>query len=719
VRIGTFWSSNVKQVTQRLRDGKIDLREVPVPELHPDGVLVGLRASLLSSGTERSKVEAGRQSLIAKARSRPDQVRQVIEKTQRDGVREAVHAVRTRLDQPAPLGYSSAGVVAKVGERVRGVAPGDRVACGGEEAAHAEMILVPGNLCVPLPEGIDYEQGAFATIGSVALHGVRQADVRLGERVAVIGLGLVGQLAGELLRAAGCRVVGVDLSESLVKQSLDRRAVDVAYQRGALHLDALPADATDMDAVIVAATTSSSDPVELGAAMCRDRGRVVVIGAVGMNVPRPPFYGKELDLRLSRSYGPGRYDTEYEQRGLDYPIGYVRWTEQRNMRAFLELVAAGRVDVTSMISRRVPIARAPEAYSELVDGDSSTLGIVLEYDNEIGEAPPPPAPVSQRRPGTLALGVIGAGSFAQRILIPAFASAGFELTSVASQAGLSASAAAERFGFASLRTPSELLAADDVSVVAVATRHSTHAQFARGALDAGKAVFVEKPPCLSTDELTALRESLAASGSVLAVGFNRRYAPLVGTLRERTRSRTGPAEVVIRVSAGLLAPDHWLNDPADGGGRLLGEGCHFVDLACWLVGALPDAVTCSLHPDPGAPLATAQRFNIGLTFPDGSLATIAYLCSGHPRLPKEYVEFHADGVSATIDDFRRMSIHDRRRPERLGGRAQDKGHGAQIVRLARVLRGQEGPEPLHPLDTMEVTLAAAEAAREGSTVRLR
>ncbi|MGH2979116.1 MAG: zinc-dependent alcohol dehydrogenase, partial [Solirubrobacterales bacterium] len=369
----------MKQVAQRLRDGRVEVLEVPEPALTPDGVLVDVRASLLSAGTERSKVETGRKSLVGKARERPDQVRQVVDKARRDGVRATVDAVRTRLDQPAPLGYSATGVVLSVGARVRDLAPGDRVACGGGGyAVHAEVVHVPGNLCVRLPDGVAFEQGAFATVASVALHGVRQADVRLGERVAVIGLGLVGQLACQMLRAAGCEVLGIDLSEEVVDHAREVGAVDHAVTRKRLEPEVLP-EAGRCDAVLITAATPSDDPVELAAELCRDRGRVVVVGDVGMNVPRAPYYEKELELRISRSYGPGRYDRSYEERGLDYPIGYVRWTERRNMEAFVHMLEAGKLDVTGLVNERVRIDDAPAAYRGLIEKRGSPLGILLLY----------------------------------------------------------------------------------------------------------------------------------------------------------------------------------------------------------------------------------------------------------------------------------------------------------------------------------------------------
>jgi polar amino acid transport system substrate-binding protein len=692
----------VKQITQRLRDGKISVIDVPAPVVTPDGVLVDVRASLLSAGTERAKVQTGKQSLLGKARSRPDQVKQVIEKAQRDGLRDTVRAVRSRLEEPSPLGYSCSGVVLAVGERVADVVPGDRVACGGADyAVHADVVHVPGNLCVPLRDELDFDQGAFGTVGSIALHGVRQADSRLGEQVGVIGLGLVGQLAGQILRAAGCRVVGIDLSPELVARATRDGAADVAFTRADLG-DGEPPAARGCDAVVITAATSSTDPVELAARLCRDRGRVVVVGDVPMQLPRATYYGKELDLRLSRSYGPGRYDREYEERGLDYPIGYVRWTERRNIAAFLDLIADARLDTESLVTARIEVDDAEQAYERLVGDEESPLGIVIRYDATPLEARGAPAPRVRTEPIGTRVGVIGAGSFAQATLIPGLAAAGFELKAIASATGRSAHAAQSRFDFERLDGVDEILGADDVDVVAIASRHSTHADLAVRALAAGKAVFVEKPPCLTADELAELRDARAASGLPLLVGFNRRHAPLAIDIRQRIRKPGLPFELLFRVNAGSLPEGHWLNDPDDGGGRLRGEGCHFVDFACWFAGELPARVTTSMRARAGQQLATAQSFNIALDFADGSLATIFYSAEGGRQLQKEYVEAHSAGQSAALDDFKR-----------------DKGHKTQFVHLREVVTGNTVPENPDPLGSMGVTLAGLRSAETGTAIAVR
>jgi predicted dehydrogenase/threonine dehydrogenase-like Zn-dependent dehydrogenase len=700
----------VKQITQRLRNGEVEVLDVPPPSVSAEGVLVDVRASLLSAGTERTKVQAGRKNLVQKARARPDQVALVLEKAKRDGIKDTVAAVRTRLDEPSVLGYSSAGVVLAVGALVRDLAPGDRVACGGASAVHADVANVPGNLCVRLPEAVSFEHGAFATVGAIAMHGVRQTDVRLGERVAVIGQGLVGQLAGMLLRAAGCTVVGVDLDAALLERARAAGAIDVLAPRDSLDPARLPPDVGDCDAVLITAATPSDDPVQLAAALCRDRGRVVIVGDVGLRIPRAPYYDKEIDLRLSRSYGPGRYDAVYEQRGIDYPIGYVRWTERRNMEAFVGLLGTRRLDVGALITERVAVQDAPAAYDRLASSAVSPLGIVIAYEaTPIEPVRPGPAaaPVSDTR-----FGLIGAGSFASRILVPGLVAAGFELHAVASAGGLSATSAAERFPQARATGVDDVLADPETSVIAIATRHASHADLGVRALRAGKAVYVEKPPCLTWEELDE-RRARDESGRPLFVGFNRRHAPLVDELKAHATGAGHPAEILIRVNAGTLAADHWLNDPAEGGGRLLGEGCHFVDLACWIVGAPAERVSCVIRPRTGETVQSAQRFSISLEYADGSLATIVYTDGGAAGLPKELVEVHAGGRSAILDDFRSLELREGSKRRRLGGRTQDKGHDAQFARFREALAGTPAGPQLDPLLSMGATLAALDAAGDG------
>jgi predicted dehydrogenase len=530
--------------------------------------------------------------------------------------------------------------------------------------------------------------------------------------VAVIGLGLVGQLTGQILRAAGCHVVGVDLDESLVEKARQMRSVDIAYHRDALDRIGIPRQAGRCDAVIITAATRSADPIELAASMLRDRGRVVVVGDSHVDVPRAPYYEREIEIRFSRSYGPGRYDREYEERGLDYPIGYVRWTEQRNMAAFLDLVARGRIAVDGLISERISIEHAPDAYERLLSGPGSPLGVVLQYDSSDRPEPPAPRAASGASTPQPKVNVIGAGSYAQRVLVPNLKRAGFSLGAVASAKGMTAKAAADRFGFAAVATPDDAISDPDAELVAIATRHASHASLAQAALLAGKAAFVEKPPCLSDDELEALRSARRASSSPLFVGFNRRYAPFAIALRDHVREPEAPIELLYRVRADPVAPDHWVNDPEDGGGRLLGEGCHFIDFARWVIGASPTSVGCVGAATPIGPIAGAQTFAVALGFADGSVATILYGVGGSQAVTKEYVEAHAGGRSASIDDYRTLTLYGRRgRPVRRVAK-QDKGHAAQFAALMAELHSPRRVE-LDPLDSMQTTLEARVAMQAG------
>lgn len=701
----------MKQVTQRLRNGQIDVLDVPVPLILPEGVLVDVRASLLSAGTERSTAEAARRGLIGKAKARPEQARAVVEKARREGVRATLDAVRLRLDQPSALGYSSAGVVIEAGALVTDLRAGDRVACaGGGYAVHAEMNYVPANLAVHLPDAVPFESGAFATVGSVALQGVRQAAPQIGERVAVIGLGLVGQLTCRILRASGCEVIAIDVVDDLVEHAANTSAT-IAFARSQLDPSSLPDGARDCDAIVITAATPSDDPIQLAGALARDRARVVVLGDVGMSLPRSSFYGKELDVRLSRSYGPGRYDRNYEERGLDYPIGYVRWTEHRNLSAFVAMLADGRVLVEDLITRRMPVEEAADAYDDLVNGSTSPLGQILTY---APSRPDPERPTPRSRstthrklPARPRVGVIGAGSFSQRVLIPGLRAAGFELSTVASASGLSARGAQERFDFKRTATPDELLESDDLDAVVIATRHDTHAIYAIRALEHDLAVYVEKPPAITEAQLEELRA--AAAGRRLQVGFNRRFAPLALSMRQHVALEGRPMELLYRVAAGHLPSEHWLNDPQEGGGRMVGEGCHFVDFACWLVGAFPTDVAARVSVGEAC-LISAPRFSIVLTFPDGSIATVAYGSEAAPSVGKELVEAHSAGRSASLDDFRSLKLHGAGRPRTLRSRTQDKGHRAQFDAFRRLIAGDplEGPDPL---GTMSVAFQALANAR--------
>jgi predicted dehydrogenase/threonine dehydrogenase-like Zn-dependent dehydrogenase len=708
----------VKQIAQKFKDGRIRVVDVPPPELDEWKVLVRTRASLVSAGTERAKVEVGRESLLGKARHRPDQVRQVVEKVRADGVGAAVDAVRNRLEALSPLGYCAAGTVVSVGARVRGLSPGDVVACGGDAAAHAELLAVPGNLCVSVPAHVPVRDAAFTTLGSIALHGFRQADARLGDRVAVVGLGLVGQLTARIARAAGCEVLGVDLDDWRIEHAERAGVLDVGVRRDRVFRDELGS----CDVVIVtAAAAGSNDPVSLATDLARERGTIVVVGDVLLHLDRRRLYEKELELRLARSYGPGRYDDEYEERGLDYPLPYVRWTERRNMGEFVRLLADERIAVADLVTHSVPIEEADRAFEVLTDPRERAFAVVIDYA-AVDEAPEPAAAVTHRPFSTgNRVGFIGAGGFAQRLLIPLARRHQLVLDRVATESGLSARSAADRFEFArGACSVDELLADPALAGVFIATRHDRHAELTRAALAAGKAVFVEKPLCVTEEELNALRRTLLTEGAPpLMVGFNRRFAPATVAVRKHLAAAAGPTNVLVRVNTKWLAADAWPNDPDVGGGRLIGEGCHFLDLIADIVGAPPVAVLAQGRAGPGEPIQTAQDFSVSVRFGDGSLGMLLYSTAGAAGVGKELVEVHRGERSARIDDFRSVRVWGGRLGRTRSGHKQDKGHDEEVARFARVLRGEEDAPPAESyLISAALTLAAVQSLQSGCEIRL-
>ncbi|NVB84272.1 MAG: Gfo/Idh/MocA family oxidoreductase [Kofleriaceae bacterium] len=706
----------MKQVVQSFRTGALAVEDVPSPALRPRGLLVRTVASAVSTGTEKSKVELARQSLVGKAIARPDQVRQVLDTLKKEGLAATFNKVRSKLERLSPLGYSAAGRVVAVGEDCEGFTVGDAVACGGaDHAHHAELLWVPANLCARIPDGVAFEDAAFATIGAIALHGVRRAEVQFGETVAVIGLGLIGQLTAQLLRASGCRVIGVDV---------DRWKVELARQHGvelALRRDDDVIARTHRlcdgaDAVIITAAARDNDPVVLAGELARDRARVVIVGAVPLEIPRSPYYEKELDVRLSRSYGPGRYDRGYEERGLDYPIGYVRWTENRNMQAFLRALETKQVSLAKLVTHRVPLAEAERAY-DLVAGATAEpfLGVVLQYD----DAPLPrtiATPRAQARHSTAVLGVIGAGSFACGTLIPILERLpGVALAKVCTASGLGARDAALRHGFAaSVGDPDDILGDEAIHGVVIATRHDSHAALAAAALRNGKAVFVEKPLALDRTQLDDVLAA-AASNPRLTVGFNRRFSPHTARVRDAL-SGTGALVIHIRVNAGPIAADSWIHDA---GGRLLGEVCHFVDHAQALAGARIRRVfaTGVALPDPASRLRDNLCVSLELT--DGSVASISYTSKGDAALGKERIEVFGGGRSAVIDDFRLTTVMRGRRKDRLETK-QDKGHREELARfIAMVKTGAPPPIALAELRAASLgAIAALESLKLGMPVEV-
>lgn len=712
----------MKQVLQSARTGKIEVADVPAPRVMPGCLLVRIGASLVSAGTERASTEFASKSLLQKAKSRPDLVRDVMSKIRRDGVLSAVSAVRSRLDQPLALGYSSAGTVIAVGDGIADLVPGDRVACAGANyAVHAEFACIPRMLVARIPSAdVDFESAAFTTLGAVAIHGVRTADAKLGDTVAVIGLGLLGQLTVQVLLAAGCRVIGFDLRQ-------DR--ADLARKAGALAVSASEAEFRDLcsqhtsgngvDCVLITAETASSGPVNLASQITRDRAVVCAVGTVGLELQRKLYYEKELDFRISRSYGPGRYDTAFEQKGRDYPIGYVRWSETRNMEAFLQLLADGKVNVCPLITHSFEIERAKAAY-ELITGEKQEpyLGVLIRYARE-ERAPATRLGLLSRKTQAddqVRIGVVGAGNFALGTLIPAIqACDGIALEGICASNGARAKSPAEKFGFAFCTSDEEeIFSNPNINTVVIATRHHLHAQQVVRALESGKHVFCEKPLCLSEIELSEIESAYGrAAGRVqLMVGFNRRFAPMAKQLKSFLGSSSGPLVMHYRVNAGMLPKDHWINDPEQGGGRILGEVCHFVDFLSFLCGAAPVTVYASAIPRG----AEDQDAIIRLAFSDGSIGTIHYVCSGDRAFGKERVEVFGGGTVAVLDDFRRLELvrHGRKQVYRSWLR-QDKGHRAEWQEFAAAIRSG-GPAPIRFDEIFATTLATiriAESLRSG------
>lgn len=702
----------MKQVIQDYRHGKLSVEEVPVPLLKDKGAIVRTRCSVVSAGTERAMLEFASQGLVGKARSRPDLVKQVIRKVKSDGLLATYRASMSRLDAPLPLGYSSAGEIVEVGASLPGFKVGDRVACaGGGYASHAELVYVPRNLMVKIPEGVSYEDAAFATVGAIALQGVRVADLRLGERVVVIGLGLLGLLTVQILKAAGCMVLGTDLNPDRVKLALDLGADSAVVTEPDVLAESVAAftSGRGADAVIITAATKSNAPTELAGEISRLKGRVVAVGDVGMNIPRRVYYYKELEYRISMSYGPGRYDPNYEEKGIDYPYAYVPFTEQRNMETFLQLVKEGKVTPSRLITHRFSILEAEKAYEMIKTEDSSKyLGVVFTYPEE--------APVRRRidlrerrnqstPESSVRIGMIGAGNYAKLMLLPHLSRMkDVELVGVSTATGISGKHVAKKYGFQFCATDNEEIFNDkDINAVVIATRHNLHAELSIRALGSGKHVFVEKPLATSEEELARLVEAVRNSDKLLMVGFNRRFAPLALEAKKVFAQRSGPLSMIYRVNAGAVPPDHWTQDIEEGGGRVIGEVCHFVDLLQFFCGARPEAVY-ALPAGTGDGSVPEDNLSITIRFEDGSIGTIAYFSTGDKAIPKEYIEIYGEGKTFIIEDFRRAKFASGGDVRVIRGRVQDKGQRAELLAFAEAVLGRR-PAPIPFEELVYTTLA--------------
>jgi predicted dehydrogenase/threonine dehydrogenase-like Zn-dependent dehydrogenase len=704
----------VKQVLQNRKTGRPFVGEVPVPALQRGRVLVRTVASLISAGTERAAVELVSKGLVQEARERPDLVKAVVAKVKNEGLLNTFTAVRDKMAASQALGYSAAGIVTAVADDVTEFQIGDRVACAGVGfASHAQVLSVPKNLCVHLPEQVSFENGAYGTLGAIALQGVRLAEPTLGESVVVIGLGLVGQLTVQLLKANGCKVFGLDLNPSRVSLALELGA-DAAVVLGEETEKEISSwtKGNGADAVLITAATDSNQPVELAAKISRLKGRVIVVGLTGLDIPRAPFFSRELKLMISMSYGPGRYDPEYEEKGHDYPIGYVRWTEKRNIDSFLELVGNKRVNVDRLTTHRFRIEEAERAY-QLISADSPEpyLGVLLNYDPD-AELNTRVALNSAAKPRksekSIVLGVIGAGGYVPAMLLPHFRTEGVEFRSIATASGVSAHDVGRKFGFAeAVSGAAEVLDNPDINLVVIGTRHDTHAQLACEALDRNKNVFVEKPLALNDEQFDAVLEAAERSSGRLMVGFNRRFSPLAHQAKEFFAKRETPLSILYRVNAGHIPKEHWAQDPIEGGGRIVGEVCHFIDLMQFLTGAPPVSVFAESVSAKSSKIVDADSVFITLRFADGSNGNIAYLSEGDKSLAKERVEIYGSGKIFVIDDFR-------------AGKIQDKGQRTMVRQIcASVLKGERAPIGLFELAaTTRTTFRILDSLRSKCVVSL-
>ncbi len=704
----------MKQVLQSLKDGSTSLAEVPIPRFGDGSALIRSEVSLVSAGTERMLVKFGKSGWVSKARQQPEKVKMVLDKARTDGVAATYDAVMSKLDEPLALGYCNVGRVAELGSGVDGLAVGDRVVSNGK---HAEYVTVPKNLCARIPDGVSSEEASFTVLGAIGLQGIRLVNPTLGECVVVTGLGVIGLMAVQMLRAHGCRVLGIDFDEERLALARQFGAETVNPGKGEDVLEAAAAFSRGrgVDAVIITAATDSNEPMHQAAQMCRKRGRVVLVGVVGLNLSRDDFYEKELTFQVSCSYGPGRYDPAYEEQGHDYPIGFVRWTEQRNFEAVLDLMNSGQLDVKPLITHRFDVSDAADAM-DLLTSDAPSMGILINYCD--GEAPLEETltrkvalDTSELGKGRGSVAFLGAGNYASRVLIPAFKEAGADLATVVSSGGISSVHAGKKFGFKNASTDSDDALADEaIDTVVIATRHDAHAAQVLAALRAGKHVFCEKPLCLTLDELIEIQnEKAERPEQQLMVGFNRRFAPHVVRMKELLSKVGQPKAFMMTINAGAIPPDHWTQDEEVGGGRIVGEGCHFIDLLRHLAGApiiSHHSMALGAHP---AIEVREDKAVINLQFADGSIGVINYLANGHNAVPKERLEVFAAGRVLQLDNFLKLKAHGWPGAKTAKLWKQDKGQVGCASAFMEAVRGNQ-PPAISAEEVFEVSRVSIEVA---------
>lgn len=687
----------MQQLTQQLKSGQMEILEVPFPALTPGSILVRNYYSVISAGTESKTVTDARKGYIAKARSRQKEVKQVIEMIKTNGLVDTYKLVMNKLEAPSALGYSCAGEVIGVGGDVQNIKVGDFVACGGAAAVHADVVAVPKNLCVVLPSGIDLKQAAFATIAAIAIQGIRQADLKFGEIAVVIGLGLIGQITVQILQASGIKAIGIDIDEHQIKQTNELKVL--AYNRSQEGLEKIILQETygfGADAVIITAGSKSTDPINLAGDLSRKKGKVIIVGAVPTGFEREKYYKKELELLMSCSYGPGRYDIQYEEKGIDYPIGHVRWTENRNMQSYIDLLCAGKLQMNKTISHIFTLEQAPEAYNMIIEKSESYTGILIEYEKEKS--------LNQKvelnnisTKSNVNAGFIGAGNFAQNMLLPRLKDL-CNFTGVATARGNTSRYVADKYKFNyCTNNADEIITDSNTNTIFIATRHNQHAEFVLKGLDAGQNIFVEKPLAMNIEELNEieksyLKNSKDGKSSILMVGYNRRFAPFTKELKKIFKDEQ-PKSMNFRINAGAIPKEHWVNDIEIGGGRVIGEACHFIDLAMYIAGSKIKSVMANSIKDVQNLIDTII---ISLTFENGSIANISYFSNGNKSLSKEYYEIFCDGTVVIIDDFCKMNIYGKAHKKEKS--KQDKGHTQELIEFTNAIKnGLASPIPFDEL----------------------
>lgn len=718
----------MKQLIQSYKTGELTLAEVPPPKCLEEGYLVQSSASLVSAGTEKMIVDIAKKSLLGKARSRPDLVRQVLDKMKREGVSNTLQKVFTKLDTPIPLGYSLAGRIVAKGQFSGDLAIGQRVACGGAGFAnHAEINYVPKNLLTKIPDSVSDLEASFVTVGAIALQGVRQAQVQLGEKVAVLGLGLIGQLTVQLLKASGCVVLGSDVDSKKIELAKKLGANQATHASSLIDMANEFSEGLGVDKVIITASASGNGLVTDAGHICRQKGKVVVVGLVGMDIPRDTYYRKELDFCLSMAYGPGRYDPEYELSGIDYPYNYVRWTEQRNFEAFLQMVAEKRVTPEALVTHQFDFDQALNAY-DLLTGkvQEDYLGIVLSYSHRAFETMPRQVELGstfQKKEGVIALGLIGAGNFTKAVLLPELQkNPAFSLAGLVTSTGMSAQVTGKKFGFHRVSTEESTLFEDrNLDALMITTPHHFHANSVLGALTNGKHVFVEKPLCINQAELDAIRNFFneKSEAPILQVGFNRRFSPAVRKMKEAL-PEGAPISINYRVNAGVIPTDHWIQELTQGGGRIIGEVCHFIDTASYLTGSEVEAVFAHCVRTTDQSIPDRDNVSIVLEYKNGSMATITYYAYGNPQLPKEHLEVFSRGQALVMEDFRKLSVYGGSGVQKQKWSAQDKGFRAELDAFAQAVKTGVPAISLQSLfNTTEATLAIHESLKTRERCLLR